>query len=283
MGRFDPFYTPVQCTSPLLLLPIHKYLVMDTTVAPAVPKELDVNNFPVNMLCTNPNQLDMTIGTKSTGDVMLLNADGSMATVGPVTTPIQTTFKINSKKVPFVVHMGMKLPMTVVSGLQAALAAQTAAKVLVPAVPLFFSLHADTKIESNFMFMANSDTMVIPKKYCGAMATMLAPGDDATAGIPIPAGALRSVTATICRNSMAEAITAVTSTILPRELGKYHSPMFIDSMDPLKTYLDEQEAKAKGGAMMFFVMFNLHSIGFLGAAIFCLKKFKAAKAAQAAQ
>jgi len=267
MGRFNPFYTPVACENPLLHLPLHEYIT--------ATGGLDVQSYTVNSRCSNPNQLDMTIGTKSTGDVLVLNPDGkTFTTVGKVTTPTAATFKINCKNTPFQLNMQMALPGAVVTGIVTALTAQATAQVLIPAVPLFFSLLADSKIESNFMFMANSDTMVLPKKYCGTMATILS--------TPAP-GALKSVTQTMCRNTAAEAIAAVTNPKMPRTLGMYHQPAdFIDNLDPLKTYLDEQEGAAKMGAMMFMAIFVITSSSTGVGAYVCYKKVKAAKAAAGA-
>jgi len=264
MGRFDPFYTPVACENPLLYLPMATYATAQGG--------LNVPSYTVKSRCSNPNQLDMTIGTKSTGDVLVLNPDGkTFTTVGKVTTPTATTFKINCKNTPFNLNLQLTLAPAMVQGIAAALATQTTAKVIVPAVPLFFSLLADSKIESNFMFMANSDTMVLPKKYCGTMATILS--------TPAP-GALKSVTQTMCRNTAAEAIAAVTNPKMPRTLGMYHQPAdFIDNLDPLKTYLDEQEGAAKMGAMMFMAIFVITSSSTGVGAYVCYKKVKAAKAA----
>jgi len=266
MGRFNPFYTKVQCTNPLLTLDLNKYLDANGNV--------DVKDFAVNMECSNPNQFQMSIGTKSTGDVMLY-AGGLSVKVGAVKTPKATDFKIDCKKTPWYTSMNMFLPAAVFGGLVADITAQVAVAVPIPSVPLFFSLNADTTLSSRFMFMPNELKMVLPKKYCGAQCTAL-PSTAQLATSPWAKGALQSVGRTICRDSLAEAITAVTATTLSKTNGPKtaidHSSGYIDHLDPEKKFLDDNEGKAKQGAMMFLFIFVVTMISCLVGSICCIKK-----------
>merc|ERR1711879_574612 len=118
---------------------------------------------------------------------------------------------------------------------------------------------------------------MLPKKYCGILLTLVPPDptgatSNATIGMPIPMGALKVTSVTICRNSMEEVVPLITAA--DRTAGPQkefdHSVGYIDNLDPLPSYVSEKEDEINGGLSMFIAIFFILAVIFLAVAVVCV-------------
>jgi len=268
-GRFDPFYTPLKCTNFFLFIPVHLFLDMSTgnLVLPPVP---------VNAECDNPNQLAVTMGAGTKGDVLALTPLGTVD-VGDVSKAGATKFDIDSEKTKIAILMAMTMPGPMLQGIGAEITRQALAGANPPAVPLFFTLDAESKGEGAVMFLPAEEKAMLPKKFCGQLLTMVPPDptgatSNATFGMPLPAGALKTVSVTLCRNSEEEIIPAVLAldpTAGPN-MEYDHSAGYIDNLDPTPDYVKEKEDTINSSLSTFIAIFFILAGLFLIVAIVCV-------------
>jgi len=259
-GRMDPFFTPLKCTNFYLFIPLQPFLT--------ATGDLNLPGAPVSAECQNPNQLSVTLGTKTAGDVLVAVGNGTID-IGDVSLGKETKFDIDSSGTKVTFTMAMLMPGAMLGGINAALMQQALAGAAVPAVPLFFSLDVESKGEGMVMFQKAEETKMLPKKYCGQLLTALPPNPNVTL---LSFGVLTTVSVTVCCNTIEEALTKVMA--LDPTKGPTaefdHSAGYVDNLDPTDSYIKEKEDAINSALSTFTAIFIILAIIFLVVAGVCV-------------